>query len=85
MIMQFEFDANWTSWEMHPKGDEIGILLFGDAELVMEREGKIETVRLRTPGEMVRIPSGVWHTARVASPTSMVFVTPGAGTQHRDA
>jgi mannose-6-phosphate isomerase-like protein (cupin superfamily) len=83
MILQFDFSESWNSWEMHPSGDEIGLLLSGDVELVLERDGGSETVRLSRPGDAVRIPRGVWHTARVNTPASMVFVTPGAGTQHR--
>jgi mannose-6-phosphate isomerase-like protein (cupin superfamily) len=83
MIMQFDFSENWTSWEMHPSGDEIGILLSGDVEVVLERESGSDAVHLTRAGDTVRIPRGVWHTARVNAPASMVFVTPGAGTQHR--
>lgn len=83
MIMQFEFKENWTSWEMHPAGEEIGILLWGDVELVLERESGPEVVRMNRAGDTVVIPRGVWHTARVSAPASMLFVTPGAGTRHR--
>lgn len=85
MVMQFDFDDDWTSWEMHPAGDEIGILLSGVVEVVMELDDSMETKWLSRPGELVLIPKGVWHTARVRKPASMVFITPGAGTQHKDA
>ena len=31
----------------------------------------------------VVVPKGVWHTAKVLAPSRMLFVTMGAGTQHR--
>jgi hypothetical protein len=30
-------------------------------------------------------PKGIWHIAKVATPSRMLFVTLGAGTQHRPA
>jgi hypothetical protein len=33
----------------------------------------------------VIITKGVWHTARVQAPTTMLFVTPGEGTKNAAA
>ena len=43
--------------------------------------GKTETIPVS--GEFVLVPANVWHTARPARPTTMLFLTPGAGTEHR--
>jgi hypothetical protein len=29
------------------------------------------------------VPKGIWHTANTTLPTKMLFVTPGAGTEHK--
>ena len=36
-----------------------------------------------TNAEILLVPPGVWHTARIDVPTVMLFVTPGEGTEHR--
>lgn len=85
LVTQFDFSSDWSSWEMHPNGDELVILLEGDAELLLELPQGVVRTRLRTPGEFVRVPRGAWHTAHTHVHCSMVFVTAGAGTQHRPA
>jgi hypothetical protein len=40
-------------------------------------------VRLNVPGSYVLIPRATWHTAKVHIPSSVLFITPGEGTQHR--
>lgn len=37
----------------------------------------------RAPGSFVIVPRGTWHTARTRVPTTMLFITPGEGTQHK--
>ena len=83
LVSAFNFDSDWSSWEMHPAGDEIVCLLSGDAAMVLDRNGAEEIIHLRDPGSFVIVPKGTWHTARIALPTRMLFVTPGEGTQNR--
>ena len=83
LLSSFAFDADWTTWEMHPAGDEIVCLLSGRAALVLERDGGEELVHLAHPGAFAIVPAGTWHTARTGVPTQMLFVTPGEGTQNR--
>lgn len=83
LVSSFAFDADWTTWEMHPAGDEIVCLLSGQATLAMDRGGREEIVHLAAPGAFAIVPKGTWHTARTGVPTQMLFVTPGAGTQNR--
>ncbi|MFP2910476.1 cupin domain-containing protein [Pyxidicoccus sp. 3LFB2] len=85
LLMQLDSTEDWPTWEMHPAGDEVVFLISGAVEFVLEVDGKEQCVALKTPGDFVRVPQGVWHTARVASHCSLVFVTPGAGTQNRPA
>jgi mannose-6-phosphate isomerase-like protein (cupin superfamily) len=75
--------ADWPTWEMHPAGDEVVVLMSGAAEMVLDRGGGHETVSLTQPGSFVIVPKGTWHTARISTPTSMLFVTPGEGTQNK--
>jgi quercetin dioxygenase-like cupin family protein len=83
LIATFAFDADWTTWERHPAGDELVCLLSGHATLVLERDGEAETMKLDKPGEYVLVPKGTWHTARTNVPTNMLFVTPGEGTENK--
>jgi len=46
LVSSFAFDADWTTWEMHPAGDEIVGLLTGRVTLVLARDGGEETVHL---------------------------------------
>jgi mannose-6-phosphate isomerase-like protein (cupin superfamily) len=83
LVARFDFTADWPTWEMHPAGDEVVVLLSGAAEMVLDRDGRHDVTSLTRPGEFVIVPRGTWHTARIARPTSMLFVTPGEGTQNK--
>jgi len=83
LVATFSFDADWTTWERHPAGDELVCLLSGSATLVLDRDGARETIELQKPGEYVLVPKGAWHTARTHVPTNMLFVTPGEGTENK--
>ena len=76
-------DRNWPSWERHPNGDEIVLLMSGSANFLLESPDGIVVKELRHPGEFVFVPRGCWHTANVLAPTSLVFITAGEGTQGR--
>ena len=78
-----EFDEDWPTWEVHPAGDEVVVLLSGAATLVVESDDGEQSVTLTRPGSYVIVPRGVWHTARIAGGARMLFVTPGAGTENR--
>jgi quercetin dioxygenase-like cupin family protein len=75
-------DATWTTWERHPAGDELVVLVSGRVDLIQEIDGEHRVVELH-PGQAVINPPGVWHTATVHEPSSALFVTPGRGTEHR--
>jgi quercetin dioxygenase-like cupin family protein len=83
MVMQFEFSEDWSTWERHPAGEELVVLLSGKAELILEQDGAEHASTLAQPGEFVLVPRNVWHTARVREPCAMLFVTPGEGTENR--
>lgn len=83
LISAFSFDADWTSWERHPAGDELVCLLSGQVTLVLERDGGEDRIELVRPGEYVLVPKGRWHTARTRVATTLLFVTPGEGTENK--
>ena len=78
----FAYDADWTSWEAHPDGDEIVVLLSGAVDLVLDEPGGPRTVELRDRAAAV-VPRGVWHTANVFGPSEALHITRGTGTTHR--
>ena len=84
LVSEFAFTQDWPTWEMHPQGDEFVYLLSGAVELLLDRGGEVETVVLNGSGAVV-VPQGVWHTARVRTPSRMLHVTRGEGTQNRPA
>ncbi len=82
LVSEFECSENWPSWEMHPVAEEIVYLLSGDIEFLQESASGISKTRITGRGAVL-VPRGVLHTARVFTPSRMLFVTMGAGTQHR--
>lgn len=73
---------DWSSWERHPAGEEVVLCLSGRCRLVQEVDGEAVAIEVGA-GEYVVNPPGVWHTADVLEPGSMLFITPGRGTEHR--
>lgn len=74
--------GNWSHWERHPAGDEILTLLSGEMAIVLETDAGEQRATLR-PGETFIVPKGVWHRGIVTVPGRLMFVTPGAGTEHK--
>jgi mannose-6-phosphate isomerase-like protein (cupin superfamily) len=82
LVSEFECSSDWSNWEMHPHADEFIYLLSGEALFQLQAEEGISSIRLAGRGALV-VPKGVWHTAKVATPSRMLIITLGAGTQHR--
>lgn len=85
LVSCFRFEEDWDSWERHPAGDELVLLLAGHVTFVLDLPGGRREVALAEPGAYALVPRGVWHTARAEGPSSVVFVTAGEGTEHRPA
>jgi mannose-6-phosphate isomerase-like protein (cupin superfamily) len=83
LISHYTFEQDWDSWEMHPAGEEFVCLLSGQVDFVLEQDEGERTVSLSSPGQYILVPRGVWHTAKVSIPSSVLFITPGEGTQSR--
>lgn len=80
LISSFSFDDDWPTWEIHPAGDEIVCLLSGRARMILASPDGDVSIMLDEPGTFVVVPRNTWHTAKVDTPTSMLFFTPGEGT-----
>jgi mannose-6-phosphate isomerase-like protein (cupin superfamily) len=83
LVTQFESDADWPHWEMHPKGDEVVYLLDGEATMVFESKPRDHKIRMKA-GLAIVVPKGTWHRALVAKPCRMLFITYGEGTRHKE-
>ena len=82
LISHYTFEEDWPTWEVHPAGDEFVILISGDIDLVLALEDGDDVTRMNEPGTFVIVPRNTWHTGRVHSPTVMLFITPGEGTEN---
>lgn len=81
LVMIFDNGADWPTWERHPAGEEVVVLLSGRVDLVQWIDGE-ERVTPMAAGQAVVNPVGVWHTARVHEPGRALFITPGRGTEN---
>ena len=83
LVTTHTFTESWTSWEMHPAGDEVVLCLAGAMTLHQEfPDGRNVTVAVAA-GEYVINPPGVWHTADIVGEATALFITAGMGTEHR--
>jgi quercetin dioxygenase-like cupin family protein len=83
LVAMHTFSAPWSTWEMHPAGDEVVVCTAGEITLIQELPGGgTDTVTLHA-GEYAVNPPGVWHTADVADQATAIFITVGLGTENR--
>lgn len=83
LVALYRFDEPWTSWEMHPSGDEVVCCIQGRMTLHQQHSGgSAESVDLG-PGDYAINPPGTWHTADTDGPVVALFITVGEGTTHR--
>ncbi len=78
LIGVFAFTEDWPTWEIHPAGDEFVHVLDGELELILRTKDGDISHHLRK-GQSCLVPQGVWHTAKVRTPTRTLHVTPGDG------
>ncbi len=83
LVTMYRFTENWTSWEMHPNGDEVVLCLSGAMTLHQEMvDGSTARVIIGA-GDYAINPPGAWHTADVDGEATALFITAGLGTEHR--
>lgn len=85
LIACHSFDSDWPTWEIHPHGDEVVLLLDGEATFLIKMPGGETTLTLETPGDYVVVPRNTWHTAKTARHSKMLFITPGEGTLNEES
>ena len=78
-----KLDAGPSHWEVHPNGDELLYLLSGSMDVVIESEGKNKAITLASYSSCI-VPKATWHQTIAREPCTLLFITPGKGTQHRE-
>jgi quercetin dioxygenase-like cupin family protein len=83
IVALYRFEESWTSWEVHPAGDEVVCCIQGHMTLHQELpDGRKESHELG-PGDYAINPPGAWHTADTDGPVVALFITAGKGTENR--
>jgi quercetin dioxygenase-like cupin family protein len=83
LVSTFGGDGDWDSWEMHPAGAEVLVVLDGAPVVWLEHpDGALQRIAAR-PGATVIAPKGAWHRCECDHAYKMLFITYGAGTRHR--
>lgn len=83
LVSLYDFTESWTSWEMHPAGDEVVVCLSGEMTLIQESpDGAFHSQPLAA-GQYAINPARTWHTADVEQAATALFITAGQDTQHR--
>lgn len=83
LISYYEFESDWPTWEVHPHGDEVALLMSGKITVLLETESGETSITLSEQGQYVIVPQGVWHTAKTNCKSKLLFITPGQDTQHK--
>jgi mannose-6-phosphate isomerase-like protein (cupin superfamily) len=83
LVSLFRFEEPWTSWEMHPAGEEVVCCLQGQMTLHQELPDGSKQSHELGPGEYAINPRGAWHTADTQGPVVALFITAGKDTTHR--
>lgn len=83
LVACHRFSENWDSWEIHPHGDEVVMLMSGEVTVVLDLPEGHKRCSLSEAGDYLIVPANVWHTARTQIASSVLFITPGQGTQHK--
>jgi mannose-6-phosphate isomerase-like protein (cupin superfamily) len=83
LVSLFRVEESWTSWEMHPAGEEVVCCVQGHMTLHQELpDGSTADYELG-PGDYAINPRGTWHTADADEPVVALFITAGKGTTNR--
>jgi quercetin dioxygenase-like cupin family protein len=77
------FNGSWTSWEVHPAGEEVVVCLEGAMTLHQELPDGTKAKVTLGSGDYAINPAGAWHTADVDGSALALFITPGEGTENR--
>jgi quercetin dioxygenase-like cupin family protein len=70
-----------SNWECHPAADEMLYLVDGEAEVTTLTAGG-PVVSDAHAGSLFICPRGLWHRVQPKGEISLLFATPGKGTEH---
>lgn len=84
LISCYEFESDWSNWEIHPNGDEVVVLLSGEVTFILKETQGEKSITLNEQGQFLIVPQGVWHSAKTNVKSKVLFITPGEGTVHKD-
>jgi quercetin dioxygenase-like cupin family protein len=73
-----------THWERHPAADELLYFVDGEAEVTTLTAGGPVVTHVDA-GSLFVCPRGFWHRVQPKDEVSILFATPGAGTEHSKA
>ena len=76
-------DVHYPVWEMHPKGDELLLLLSGCLTVEYLDAAETPTAVLR-PRSAIVVPAGIWHRLIVNEASALIAITPRHGTLHKE-
>ena len=82
LVGKYQMIEDTRTWEMHPLGDELLVMLSGRMDLILEQEGKESVVELPA-GKACLVPRGTWHRQVARAAGDYLGATYGKGTQHR--
>ena len=68
-------------WEFHRDGDELLFILSGNTQLTVVEDGS-RSVRTLSPGQLVVVPAGHWHSNDAPGGVTMLWITPKDGNKH---
>ena len=74
--------VDWATWECHPLGDEIVVVLKGKGTFIQLIDDVEQRIAVEAGSALIN-PAGVWHTADVEEPIEAIYITPCPDTQHR--
>lgn len=83
IVAMYRFDEPWTSWEVHPSGEEVVCCIQGHMTLHQELPDSSKQSHDLGPGDYAINPRGAWHTADTDEPVVALFITAGKGTENR--
>tara|TARA_R110002033_G_scaffold56320_8_gene105302 strand:+ start:160 stop:486 length:327 start_codon:yes stop_codon:yes gene_type:complete len=84
LVSMYSFTENWNVWEMHPNGTEVVLCTAGEITLIQEMAEGLQRRSTLSSGEYAVNAPGVWHTADIEVSATVVFITAGEGTEHRE-
>ena len=67
--------AGNSEWERHPNGDEIVMVVEGETNLILLKDG-IEAENTLAKGELLIVPKNIWHRFVTDDGVQVMTVTP---------